>query len=417
MKWEKPKHWLREKKAKAVIASTALVFALLAAQPDISVADMYVRDHEIRKVSEPVCSIICLPAGLGLIKPSSSASSIITSIQDFSISVSSSSSTGNATVTSVTTSRAHCVWAGSTFSAIATAATNWRFHIQLTSSTNIQATRGTASANTAVVPGSLIEYTSAAISNMQQGTMALTASSATVTATITSVTTTNSAVFYLGSLALATGSFADFMFRVQLTAATTVTGTRSSTSTDDQTIGYVVVSFNSGILNSSTQAFTCTLTAVASNTASVSSTTLAQTMTAYGAETNTAGVSSTYNRSSYGQLTSTTVFTVTRTGTSQDVIYAGTLIEFKAANINGVDRGTLSISKSSTTADTTIGAVTASLTITQQTGFGNDYASAENQNTCSCTITRTSTTNIRATVNTASTVAVMTQGYEVAEFK
>ena len=98
MKWEKPKHWLRQKKTKAVIASTALVFALLAAQPDIGVADMYVRDHEIRKISQPVCSIICLPAGMGLIKPSSSAASIITSVQDFSCSVASASVSCDASI-------------------------------------------------------------------------------------------------------------------------------------------------------------------------------------------------------------------------------------------------------------------------------------------------------------------------------
>lgn len=416
MKWEKPKHWLRQKKTKAVIASTALVFALLAAQPDISVADMYVRDHEIRKVSEPVCSIVCLPAGMGLIKPSSSSASIITSVQDFSCSVSSSSATGDATITSVTTSRAHCVWGGQTFSAVSTNATNYKFYVQLTSSTNVRATRGTASANTAVVVGSVIEYTTAAISNMQQGTMALTASAATVTATITSVTTTNSAVFNLGSIALSSGTFSDYMFRVELTAATTVTGTRSSSSTDDETIGYVVCSFNTGILNSSTQAFTCTLTAASSNTAAVSAVTLAQTMTAYGAETNTAGVS-VFDRLSWGQLTSTTVYTVSRTSSSQNVIHAGTLIEFKAANINGVDRGTLTIATSATTADATIGAISASLTATTQLGWGNNLAAGETTNAAICHVARTSTTNVRATRNSSSASSTSTLGYEVVEFK
>jgi hypothetical protein len=413
MKWEKPKHWLRQKKVKAVIASTALVFALLAAQPTVADADIHVGGKRYSN-NIPVCSIVCLPAGMGLILPPAGSSSIIQSIQEVSVTAT-TATTGDATISSVSTSNAHLVWSGNTTTASATTFINSGGYVELTSTTNVRVTRSGTSGNI-TANCYVVEFTSGTLNSVQQGTIALTANASTATAAISSVTTTNSAIYYLGLLNPINTTDDLQMPYCSITSATQVTLTRGASGTDDLTIGFVVSEYASGKLNSSTQQFTVALNnTITSNTATLSAITVNQTAIAYGGTNTTSAATQNFTRITWGQLTSTTQFTGTRTTGSFVSTLAGTAVEYKSANINGIDRGSIDIATSSSTGDVTIGAVTLAKTIAASMGQSSTVNAGDPRNKLQ-RLSLTSTTNLRSTLNTTNVTAVGRLGYEVVEF-
>lgn len=89
------------------------------------------------------------------------------------------------------------------------------------------------------------------IKSIQRGTITIPGGSTTNGATITAVVTANSALYWLGNSLNTAGQVdsAQFMARLALTNATTVTATRGGT-TEDVTVSFEVVEYWPGVLRS-----------------------------------------------------------------------------------------------------------------------------------------------------------------------
>lgn len=335
---------------------------------------------------------------------STAGGSLLTSVQEFTITIAGGSTSNTATISSVSTSTAMIVWAGSTAPSTTTAdpSTCWG-RLTLTDSTTVTFVRNTSHATeTLVVSGYVVEWTSAACSNVQYGTVSIAAGSTSNTATITSVTTTNSLVQFLG--VTSSGTSVDLgrtYARHSITSATQVTATRTTSTTANIVTSFVVMSFNGSILNSSTQETTTTATGT-SDTNTITSVTTGQTWLAYG------GQQGGYSASSNGQYTLNTVLTngttVTSTcQTSHTWSVTVTAVEFKASDVQLIQRSEVTVSDASLVyEDETVTAVTLAKAWVNHIGEYLAAGSSASPRFVRTYANMTSTTNKRFTRGTAS---------------
>jgi len=131
-------------------------------------------------------------------------------------------------------------------------------------------------------PGTLLEatYTPTPIQSLQSGMIDL-ASATSNTATITSVNTSSAALIFLGNRNNNnTTSANQWLCRVALTNATTVTATRGASQAGAQECGFTVLEYLPQFIKS-VQAGTISLTSVTTNTATITSVNTAKAYVAY----------------------------------------------------------------------------------------------------------------------------------------
>lgn len=352
-------------------------------------------------------------ATLGCGRYSSPSSSIIQSIQPFSITITNGNTSNTATITAVDTTKAVLFLGGFTTTVTAgTAYGSSNPYVALTNATTVTATRN-SSTSAVTVRGTIVEFVSSAISSVQSGTIVLSGVTSN-TATISSVDTSKSVVLWLGHITNSTSSNVSRAWgSFVLTNATTVTFSRS-VSNNVLTGSFMVVEFASGILNSAPQVKTATATG-ASTTLDVTllSTSTSNTINVLSGFTNGYSSDDMTSVNSYYQMTSTTNVRLTRVGTTTTSrTIAFTALEFASANIQSLQRGTTTIggggSTSSISAVDTAKSVyvsnwwnTAAVTIGQDDAYALGYL-----------LDSTTVQGEKATLTSNSTI-----GWEILEFK
>lgn len=341
--------------------------------------------------------------------------SIIQSIQHGSITIGASATSGSTTISSVNTSKTVLLWGGQrTTQASGEPGDTTHGYLQLTNSTTVTASRRAADTTTLTISFTVIEFIPAAIQSIQYGSISIGSGITTNTATISSVITTNSACLFLGQTydLNATNNSKEWG-TVVLTNATTVTANRDVSGINTLVIYFVVVEWASGVLNSSTQQYSVANTASSTTgTTTISSVTTGQTALFFGGMSTTASGS---DGKDFGSvvLTNATTITLSRTNTSLDTTtMKGTVVEFKAANITSLNRGTVVIGSGSTTGTATIPSVNTSKTALTFLGL-NSSGVASRANYANLDLTNSTT--ITSTCEASSGHNIISS-YEAVEF-
>lgn len=162
----------------------------------------------------------------------------IVSVQYFSITM--TSTTGTATISSVTVANSLVLFMGNTGGSDPN---DILAYLTLTDSTTVTATRiGVDSSN--IVMGCVIEFASGVISQRQSGVISIGSASLSATATITAVTISKTLLIFAGRATGATtgDSPADTFTRLELTNTTTITGYVASVG-ETHVLGWNLVQF------------------------------------------------------------------------------------------------------------------------------------------------------------------------------
>lgn len=347
-----------------------------------------------------------LPAMLGI----DPISGYIKSVQQVSITLASSAESNTATINAVNTATTFIVFQGLTTPLQGPSNTgNASAWLTLTNSTTVTATRSNGyTSGEVTVRCTVIEATPSLVQNVQYGTVAATSPLFTNSATIAAVDTSRSAVFYLGQ-SQGGGNGMSNNIAVTLTNSTTVTADIDHQ--DQWVVGFVVVQFQSAVIQSRQQ-FTCTFTTGnTTDTQTISSVNTSYTMIAYGGQKQ--GLATSTDQY-YIQLSSSTNVNLVRTattGTARSAYF--TVLEFKPHVIKqAVQRGTITLNNvTSNTA--TISSTNVARTICNYVGF--NCAATVTVDRERLALTLTNATTITGYVNTASTYDHIIS-YEAIEF-
>lgn len=275
-------------------------------------------------------------------------SSVIKSIQKVSITITSGSSTGSATISAVTVANAVVWFQGNTSTNTGSARYNQAAaRVALTSATTVTATCGSSSP-TIVLDAVVVEFASG-VNSIQSGTIVIPDASASNTTTLGTPVGPNAFVLYNGfTSSAALVGWPSISPSLVLTGTTTVTATTGGSS-GITTVAYTVVDLDDTII-ASVAAYSFTdASASLSYTKTITSVTAANTLLIYnGATVVGGGDGSGCNGSRHTlQLTDGTTVTLTRGGSdavSRTVYW--TVVEFQAGIISatGIQRGTVSVS-------------------------------------------------------------------------
>lgn len=338
--------------------------------------------------------------------------SYIQSIQPFSITIASGSTSNTATISAVTTNNAIIIFDGCEGNNAANASRSLGY-CTLTNSTTVTATRNSGTSSTCTVKGTVVEFTGAAVNvAAQYGTVTL-ASVASNTATITSVDITKAVIIYLGMSTSNGGLSTSVWTNVELTNSTTVTATRTGT-TGTNVVSFCVLEFTTTVMKTVQQRSITLTDAGTAPTDTITSVTTGNTLLFYGgASIGNAGPN---NSMHYLSLTNGTTVTLTRSGTNTSTrIIKYCVLEFQVGVLNSnVQRGTISLaSVASNTA--TISAVNTSNSVVNCCNYDSTSAStvAIDELVTDCTLTNSTT--VTANKNTAGS-STLVFSYEVAEF-
>jgi hypothetical protein len=209
------------------------------------------------------------------------------------------------------------------------------------------------------------------IDSVQSVSIASLTTDLTKTATISSVDTTRSTVFYCGQTTTDTASGGadpnSVHGRLDLTSATVVTLTKNSTGSA-VTANAIIVQWAVGVMKS-VQRGTITLTAAASNTGSVSAVTATNSAVAHLGQSTSLASSAYSSVHSRANLTSSTVVTVTRGGTSSNVTASYEVWEFQSGILNSSAQEATTTLTAATSATTAISSVTTGNSLLLWGGF------------------------------------------------
>ncbi len=240
-------------------------------------------------------------------------SSLINSIQYGTVAITASTS-GTASVSSVTTTVAAPFWLGASVTSTQTSAFGTRGFTDcvLTNSTTITATQGSSAYNS-TTSFCLVEFKSNCIQSRQAFTQVVTNGSTTNGQTITSVNTSNT-ILVFGGYYGASGQGRLSQSRIQLTSSTNVNLVNGEAiDTLSRQVSYVVLEFVTGVLNSAPQQSTISLVSTTSATATLSpSVSTSKTMLAFLGAIST-GSSTSDNNQQWQKVTLTNGTTVTGT--------------------------------------------------------------------------------------------------------
>jgi hypothetical protein len=191
--------------------------------------------------------------GLNSRRRSNTSTSIIESIQSFTITINSGTNSTATLITSVNTDNSVILYNGFTATSTSETAYNKFFpEIVLTNSTTVTANLGSTVDGTVVVKGYVVEFKSSALEqSVQTGRVEI--ASTTGSATLSSaVDQNNSVILYAGSIqdeATTTGA-AKSLSTLHFTANTSIQGTKGANSSSSQIrTRFYVLSFASGIID------------------------------------------------------------------------------------------------------------------------------------------------------------------------
>ncbi len=294
-------------------------------------------------------------------------------VQHVEITIAAGATSGTATITSVTTTRASVHFGG--FSTPEISGHQGWARVELTNATTVTAFRDTSDAGNAVIVRACVVEWDATVASVQHGTITLSSGNATNTAAITGVTTTRAAVVFLGfTSSNATAASNSSYASVDLTDTDTVTATRASTS-GDVVLGFCVIEWASGITNSVQQRALTLTSNSTSSTDTISSVDTTRSVLMFGGihSSVSAFVSALYRCA----ITANTTVTVTRTGTSttsKTIRY--TVVEFVAGVLASLERNSTAIA-SATSADTAVTAVDTASSALFVSGFSTTAGGAD----------------------------------------
>lgn len=311
---------------------------------------------------------------------------IIKSIQQIEFTIASGAATGTDTITSVDTANtvlfySYGFFGGKRQTSIVSGFDHIDVRVDLTNGTTVTATRGLGDTFAIDVVCTVVEYTAAAISSIQQGTVDITTGASSGTDTITSVNTARSVVLYNGSSTGRTNAVpvGGIMSALSLTNATTVTATRANTFTSSTlSTNYTVIEFAPGVVNS-IQEFNITITnsGNTTNTATIANVDTTRAFIFPGGVTSTVSLVDLAQDVCHVQLTNGTTLTATRNTASATVPgVAGTVVEFVGGTIKSIQRSTLTMQTGNTTENDTVTAVDTALSVLTTLGASGTSTSA-----------------------------------------
>lgn len=204
-------------------------------------------------------------------------SSLVNSVQSGTVTIGVSNTSSTATISSVNSNYTVLTWLGQTTGDSFSYGAN---DVYLSySGTTLTATRITSNSATPIVGYQVIEFNSAALNSIVQDVKnAWTNTSSSSTQTITSVNVNNTILFYAGSGGNNSSNAATVKQRATLTNGTTITYNTNTAGSISCQYNLFVVEFASGVLNSSVQRGTITLSGATSRTATISSVTTTKTL-------------------------------------------------------------------------------------------------------------------------------------------
>lgn len=339
-------------------------------------------------------------------------------VQQFSITISSGSTNGTATITAVG-SGAFIVYGGINPS-VSNSNSNEAFaYLTKTNSTTITATRNTGTAGTVVITGSIIDGDPTnLIKSVQYGTISIGAASSSGTASISAVTNANTAIHFLGDAYASAAGYDPTATPILTLSGTTVTATRSAITGNADTVGFVAIEFQGSVLNSSVQNIAASHAQnVTSYTASVSSVTANNTISIYAGQSASINLTNNAQTLQYGTLTNGTTFTVninTSAGQAGSTYkYNLSIVEFKAGVLNSsVQRGTTTLTAATSNTSTITSVTAANSGIVWLGDTTSDTGTNFNQDLGAVVLTNGTT----VTVQKNSATSNITGSWEVLEF-
>lgn len=346
---------------------------------------------------------------------------IIESIQQVEFTIASSATSGTTTISSVDTAKtaiffSHHILGGRRQTNTSTVANDAMVRVDLTNGTTVTATRGDNPAFAITVVCTVVEFTSAAVDSIQQGSIQFTGTTTSNTDTISSVDTARSVVVHNGVDTSQNASIGGSAFTdVVLTNATTVTATRDAAGSATINTNYVVIEFAAGIVDS-VQPFSVAITSGTTNTATITSVDTAISMIFPGGMTLDSTSMQGDDDLCYAELTNGTTVTATRnTASAQVPVVTGTVVEFASGKIESIQRGVDTIAASATTEDVTVSSVVVAQSTVNALGATSNSGSAFDPEEQTFTIEILNSTTIRATRDVGSSRTVIFS-WELAEF-
>lgn len=254
-------------------------------------------------------------------------SSLIASVQTGTISIAGGGTSGTATISSVNASYTALHLLGYINSQTSLSLSNIEPVLTI-SGTTITATRQ-FSGNSSTVGFIVIEFQSAACNQaVQSYQLSWTNSGTSTTQTITSVNTNNALIIYAGSNGNSSSGINKIEQYATLTNGTTVTVNTNTAGFITCRYNFFVVEFASGILKSSVQRNTTTLTGVTSNTSTITSVTTTSALLNFLRYTSSQTTANIPNVCTNAVLTNGTTVTVARNSSTNNVIGSWEVADF-----------------------------------------------------------------------------------------
>ena len=249
---------------------------------------------------------------------------------------------------------------------------------------------------------------SSLIQSIQSGDITVSSGSNSSTATINAVNIKCAVCFFNGwrSADTSLASSEDYP-RISLTNATTVTAqTAASNPTTSRVVRYTVVEFKPFAIKSIQQGIIAISGSNTSATATINAVNTARAFVIHQGQNH----SVTQNDYNYNQgkvaLTNATTVTASKDSGSNPTLTVGyTVVEFNQFIVKGIQQVTVTIAAAASAGDATISTVNDTAALLVYGGW-NVHLAATNDPTRAPHVRRTSTTNVRATRNTASTSSI-----------
>jgi hypothetical protein len=175
-------------------------------------------------------------------------SDAVTSIQQGTIAIDASATSGTATINAVSTSLSVLFYLGLTVSTSGTSPNSVFSRIDLTNATTVTATRASSSSAVVTVGYCVVEFSAKYVNSIQQRSVAMTGTGASSTDTIASVDIANTLLLYNG-VSCTSLTLDAYLYNLQLTAATSVTLARNNSTNVSRTVNYTALELSSFLIN------------------------------------------------------------------------------------------------------------------------------------------------------------------------
>ena len=342
--------------------------------------------------------------------------SLIKSIQEIDITISSGNSSNTGTITAVNVNCTALFFAGvrtNVLNASPGGRCDWQNRFELTNSTTITMHVGRATSGDVVGRVTVVEFQPWCIKSIQYGTCIAGSGSTAMNTAVNSADMNHTVCLWLGTTTdNVTQNTTDTLGHVYQVNATQVTTTRSGT-TGSITTGFCLLEFQPGILKSNQQTFVSIGSGVATGTTTISSVNLSQAMIMFG------GFRSNAFQADLPRLTLTnsTTLTATRNNTPANTCALRfNVVEFNINFIRSIQRGESLKGTSTDPFNVTISSVNRAKAFSNFLAWSTDNGAA-NVDYTTATQSLTSSTNLQFDCNGTSGSVTTTYSWEVVEFK